>query len=1746
MPPFSIAAPLSPENFIPAVTAYSVSFAPSSVVNQTYALDLQCGASCPSWIAVDGTFYAPLQPGPNTISFPFAPSSTHVVQILSTPGTTNPSLSNYTFAITIPPPIDTCAGIVCSNGGTCLSQSSALYHTSYTCYCTAAWSGITCDQPSGAGSGGGGGGSTTPVTPVVVCNAPSSVTSCDSALQIDGRASYNLGPVTLQSTYRWTWTVTSILLNGVELIDSASAVFNQTISDAIFAAALSSSLTGSSVFPQRDIISIPTSSLLDGGLYSFHLQISVPAGGGTFAVYASSISVQKVGTVSPPWTPLVVLRSPARLVRPLAHTFRTDIIPSACQPLPLDVVYTFAWIITMQRKQSHTAPGDDPSSLPTAIRTVTSAARELEIPAFFFYPGYVYSISLSTSIVSATGVRRRLLASSQTTAFVQNSGEMAVQQSDIIAKIVGGDRSRRADQLVVISADQSSDPDYIGTNPASAISFVWTCRTSGSPCVLSPSIVLTDAAVSIPASTFTAGNVYVWMVVVSSTVNNTRYGTDSIALTVTSATASPPIVTILNAPVRIHLEDALRLVGTVVATTTTSVNDLLYRWSITSPSLTAAQLPRLDDATVLGAPANTASLVLLAGVLTPGSYQLTLTVSDPKFVDPGTDAAPSAFAAVTIIVSEGPQAGVCTLSPTSGEALTTRFTMTCSQWFESQAENFQPFKYAVQTRHTTATEFSQVTAFGYPTTMTFFLSPGQQVVRALVRDSDGATASVDIPAVAVTVSQQAVFDPFTYVASTTVTTLIPAVNAHETSDAINIVEQLAAVLNVPVAANVTDISRAPPLYAGLADQLVAAWEQCSVRGPNGKVEAVCIAITSQALAVLTAHAIVFPQATLDQITKLTEDVVQAAVDSNLQLSPATLAALSTTASNLMIACGQLDYVSEIVHRLLQAQQSHAVAGEQLSLSTSSFTAVVKRNLVSQGTTIDLGNGESVSLSAEAMAAYAAQLNTNSPSTIDTSAATAPVEMDTRIVTFATRFSGCRGASSLSDITSIELTFPDGRPVNISALPGGITFRLPLSLNATRGAIEAAQDKLCAGAYFNATEAANEAFTCSFWNTQLKAYSTLGCQSQGVYLAPDGGVSTLTCNCNHLTEFAVIFQEATLANGGCAPPSTLGDVSYLVFMIAYLLVMAISGVQLIRVVRRFPFLKYWLITIEHSLICGMCFFRALNQLIYWNLYTVVPLVPQAILAGMPYCFISWIFTFVVMAWASIYLASQKGLRLENPFEPYKRQFVLGNTAICVTLFLVFISMAISDDLDHIRQLNKGGTGLTAIVELGFAAFLSLWGGLLVRSLTRDFFSPYAKKLAAVAASLSLTFGLSACVLIFSIANEEAFNEHLIRWNCVYYLLDIVALCIVLGLFQKSIQDAVNSADGATRATAGASKAHSTVGTNTRSGTTAGLTKVVIHAAESRADFHPMEEDVLEKDVPSKGPASPSAAAAPAGVAHFKYSDDQPKPAQSDTAPASDPDDSASSSEESSAEDSSKDSSKPNEPSSGSTDSGSRKPMMQPATPSRAIAAMTPLSPAAMSPMQGLASPSYAAAFADPVTPPAAAPVVTDTAPLLRVRTPSLSISEAHTQDTESDADAVLRPISAPSTPPRASTAVAVESAFPSAVPSPAKPPSHTRGRGSRASATIAPAPLTIPTSSVAGSVVPSSPSGKGGAAASGPLFRRSSALRSPISSSSPTPTSSPSPTAAAASSPISAASPTAAAGRSRKPPLPSRRSKPTAT
>lgn len=132
-----------------------------------------------------------------------------------------------------------------------------------------------------------------------------------------------------------------------------------------------------------------------------------------------------------------------------------------------------------------------------------------------------------------------------------------------------------------------------------------------------------------------------------------------------------------------------------------------------------------------------------------------------------------------------------------------------------------------------------------------------------------------------------------------------------------------------------------------------------------------------------------------------------------------------------------------------------------------------------------------------------------------------------------------------------------------------------------------------------------------------------------------------CSCTHLTDFAVLLNEAEVRNqlpAGCEDDNEdltrlSQSVTYRIFGLLYLAVFLFSSIQLTRIVHYDGCVKPVTLMV-HSLVAIICCCRILSMISYvfatsLNFWVI------ALLAGLPYAFIFELYSLIIYAWASFY-------------------------------------------------------------------------------------------------------------------------------------------------------------------------------------------------------------------------------------------------------------------------------------------------------------------------------------------------------------------------------------------------------------------------------------------------------------------------------------------------------------------------------
>ena len=332
-----------------------------------------------------------------------------------------------------------------------------------------------------------------------------------------------------------------------------------------------------------------------------------------------------------------------------------------------------------------------------------------------------------------------------------------------------------------------------------------------------------------------------------------------------------------------------------------------------------------------------------------------------------------------------------------------------------------------------------------------------------------------------------------------------------------------------------------------------------------------------------------------------------------------------------------------------------------------------------------------------------------------------------------------------------------------------------------------------------------------------------------------------------------------ANSVCGVPSTtdstFGRPEYLVFLILYSLLCLVALVQLGRAVH-YGGCRSWLLTSEMALVAIMAALRALAQAVFYVLYTKLTLVELTFVVALPYIPISWIYTFVISAWASILAsASNQGKTHSNPFAPLQSLSICVNLAVTGAFLALFSLMASSTDLGKLHSYDRAGTIAIIVVLLSFGLAFLVYGTLLMRALSAKGSANYlARRVYRLALAFTACFVISGVVQLLTLVVPATSDISDRVYSCVFYACDWSALVIVLLLFARSINDAVVSKRtklGVRRASGGS--VDSTYGSHVQ-GDTRGLTQVQVRMA-THAE-HASDADAAAGTPLSPGKYAPS--------------------------------------------------------------------------------------------------------------------------------------------------------------------------------------------------------------------------------------------------------------------------------------------------
>jgi hypothetical protein len=790
----------------------------------------------------------------------------------------------------------------------------------------------------------------------------------------------------------------------------------------------------------------------------------------------------------------------------------------------------------------------------------------------------------------------------------------------------------------------------------------------------------------------------------------------------------------------------------------------VYTWNVTLDGESSGL------STSLQVPSDARSLILPPGTLRDGAeYLVALTVRDRGS---NAELGRGNLRVITLAKTSVAQLANCTAQPAAAaaQALVTRVNVTCLLLLpspRSAADRTTGFAFSVLLAGESGSRWLRREA-GEPSSWTGVLPPNATHVRVgVVAGRLGVVAHHDVP-VTVETSEAQRADVGAFVDAVASS---PAREPGETEDNRLVrIGFLADVLNDARARG--DLSRRLDLFrrARLLNELGA------IRARPGNARGVLESLRA------VAHPLSSHDA--DAAHRVLASAAAVVVEGRLPERDVLLA-LRVLGSLVATARGddardaeRFAETREVLEALLRAHRRGAVLDETAEVVTAGFVAAWRRT---DGTASVSVSGEGARSARVPAAAFPA----GGRFTAQTVDVEAPRGYDVTRVDFALQVSdyawegGGRGASSTA---SIRVTAGDeGLPVQVLDLDQPVRFSVPVVVCGGGGDAPAAPE-------------------CHFFDVAEQRWSREGCRSSSLLASAEGSVQ---CECDHLTDFAVL-RAASFAKGGGEGERLLGGPGYLALALVYAGVGAVATDKLFIVLRAQKCAMFVLAS-ELALVTLTAALRASAMLVYFSGGTEQEegLRFLSLLAGIAPLASSVMFTGIAYSWASA-LGAVAARKAAATRRGRKREcgsgkifFGFANAVFVVATLATFVVFVATRDPLARRRAATTGAVVGVVGQFCVSVTFQIVGQRLVRALTMDFSSKHAKGI------LQVTRAFSACLLGSGLVNAvavaldpEAFSAWADALNCLYTTFEVSSLGLVLHVFRRTVDDIEQSRKAST--------------------------------------------------------------------------------------------------------------------------------------------------------------------------------------------------------------------------------------------------------------------------------------------------------------------------------------------------------------
>lgn len=938
---------------------------------------------------------------------------------------------------------------------------------------------------------------------------------------------------------------------------------------------------------------------------------------------------------------------------------------------------------------------------------------------------------------------------------VEVSAVIRVLESSLVAFIEGGHRTVYAHQTTILDASGSFDPDDpLGVHKGSW-SFFWSCKrldpvghVKGDFC--HPSSTGNGPLLSV--SSLAPGSDYRFSVSFTDSSRSSRHSFASVVIHVAES-KKPQTLMFIEAPRRSNSNDWLHISAFALSSRQTPPTEMRYRWLV-------------DNASALSLESTAAHLAIPPGTLEPGRwYQFTAEGSEPG------KPALAGIASAMVYVNEPPNGGSLVISPVTGEAFSTWFTLDCRHWFASQdnSQLWYTFRYARESS-STGNEIVLSDRLTIPTLRTL-LPAGTIRIIVEVSDENGAIGRVESNVNVILSSNRTSFLCHMYDFANSQLASARSQNNFEFSLAV--VSSVAEGLNIDcidegseqhkcvvVGSSIEQVRNKVrhEIYSTLSDIVF-----------NVKMTPLRTEQVARAMSTLSLHQDISRCPVHARGLDFRQEKDQY-FDSMLPLLERLISAENTEETNLLVLhtmsnllgptsrkCSRLDSLRKLV-KTLNAHYSHVPVAMQTILKSNNIQHRVERIYFGREVSVNVpGVDILVRFSPEGVE-LRKQTTTRAAVVVDQ---------------FPPFVKECRDPGTLvSSITEVSATFQD-QHLQLEHPPVELQFHTSLP----SACINQAQPQ------------------CVQWNSTASAWTHSTCATLEVI--PTGGGLLVRCECSALGEFAV--KNARPAPTLCAFVAIGPASGYMTFTVAYGVLGLLTVAHLFRTFSAYAAKASMIV--RHATITCICICQMMLTLhLSGMLYLLEPSAQtNTMLTATSITMLGWILSLTAAEWLAIYYNTMGRPGKNSIGHHFKILVVVVNVVALGLLCAVFLAPAETGNIGTCGLALTGLAVSTVFIASAPRALKALNNG---KGESAIGVKKVIKKLAAIMLCAFVCLAVQLSSLLLALEAEGSLLGASF-WMTGYLVAEFLSLsCLLLSMYvivsrdsqQKEGEEAYSFKDG----------------------------------------------------------------------------------------------------------------------------------------------------------------------------------------------------------------------------------------------------------------------------------------------------------------------------------------------------------------